>query len=515
MMQKNKQILVLDFGSQYTQLIARKIRELHVDSVILSCDADLEQILSYNPRGIIFSGGPNSVYEENAPRLNFNLDDLDLPKLGICYGMQLVGLHSGAKVTAGMKHEYGLAKLQLCVDDPLLKGLTDESTVWMSHGDSLQTSTSGLEVIAKTENTPIAAIRIKKNNFWGVQFHPEVQHTMQGRELLQNFVFDICQCDPSWTAGRFIENQIREIRKAVGEKGQVICGISGGVDSTVAAVLIHRAIGDRITGIFVNNGLLRLGEFPAVQHMIKDNLGIPLVSVDATKDFLDRLNGVVDPEKKRKIIGHTFIDVFEKEAAKLDDVRFLAQGTLYPDVIESVIHRGPSQTIKTHHNVGGLPDRLNFKLVEPLRDLFKDEVRAVGEELGLPHSMLWRHPFPGPGLGIRILGEITEERIHVLQRADRILIEELKSSGWYDRSWQALAVLLPVNSVGVMGDCRTYESVLALRVVDSTDAMTADFSRLPWDLLGKISNRIINEVSGINRVVYDISSKPPATIEWE
>jgi GMP synthase (glutamine-hydrolysing) len=509
-----KQILILDFGSQYTQLIARKIRELHVDALIVSCDADLEMIHSFNPKGVILSGGPNSVYDDHAPQLQFDLKSLGVPILGICYGLQIAGQALGAEVQASDKREYGLAKLKVDVKNPLFKSLPSTSNVWMSHGDSLKTVPTGANTIGNTANTPLAALHIESLRFWGVQFHPEVHHSVHGREILENFVFGICQCDATWTAGRYIERQIKAIRELVGDR-QVICGVSGGVDSTVAAVMIHRAIGSQLNCIFVNNGLLRAGEFEAVQHMFRDNLHIPLTAVEASKIFLDRLQGVSDPEKKRKIIGHTFIDVFEQESLQLKDVKFLAQGTLYPDVIESVMHRGPSQTIKTHHNVGGLPDRLKFDLLEPLRELFKDEVRAVGEELGIPHSLLWRHPFPGPGLGIRILGAIDEKRVGILQQADRIFIDELRTSGWYDRTWQALAVLLPVSTVGVMGDQRTYENVLAIRAVDSTDAMTADFSRLPWELLAKVSNRIINEVSGINRVVYDISSKPPATIEWE
>jgi GMP synthase (glutamine-hydrolysing) len=513
-MSESHQILVLDFGSQYTQLIARKIREQRVDAVILSCRADLAEIRSHQPRGVILSGGPNSVYDEGAPGLAFPLRELGLPVLGICYGLQLAGRELGGEVQASPRREYGLATLRLREADPLLEGLAEESPVWMSHGDSLSRPPEGTRVLASTDNTACAVVAVPAANFWGVQFHPEVHHTQQGRQLLHNFLFAICGCRPSWTPGAFIERQVEQIRRTVGE-ARVLCGISGGVDSTVTAALIHKAVGDRLTCIFVNNGLLRQGEYEAVQHMMRDNLRINLDAVDATERFLSVLEGISEPEEKRKRIGHTFIEVFEGEALRLGGAEFLAQGTLYPDVIESIMHRGPSQTIKTHHNVGGLPERLNFRLLEPLRELFKDEVRAVGEELGLPHSLLWRHPFPGPGLAIRVLGAVDAVRIATLQRADHILVEELRQSGWYDRTWQALAVLLPVSTVGVMGDKRTYENVLALRVVDSTDAMTADFSRLPWELLGRISNRIINEVQGINRVVYDISSKPPATIEWE
>lgn len=513
-MSTTHQILVLDFGSQYTQLIARKIRELKVDAVILSCGAGLEEVLSHSPKGVILSGGPNSVYDEDAPGLNLDLRALGVPVLGICYGLQIAGKLLGGDVQASPRREYGLATLTVQQADPLLEGVPAESPVWMSHGDSLARPPAGTRILASTANTVCAAIHVPAAGFWGVQFHPEVHHTQAGRQLLQNFLFGICGCEPSWTPGRFIERQLGWIRQRVGT-GRVLCGISGGVDSTVTAALIQRAIGDQLTCIFVNNGLLRQGEFESVQLMMRDNLKINLDAVDATERFLSALADVAEPERKRKLIGHTFIEVFEEEAVRLGGAEFLAQGTLYPDVIESVMHRGPSQTIKTHHNVGGLPERLNFQLLEPLRELFKDEVRAVGEELGLPHSLLWRHPFPGPGLGIRILGPVSSARIATLQRADHILVEELRSSGWYDRTWQALAVLLPVSTVGVMGDQRTYENVLALRVVDSTDAMTADFSRLPWELLGRISNRIINEVKGINRVVYDISSKPPATIEWE
>jgi len=514
-MSEKRQIIVLDFGSQYTQLIARKIRELHVDSAILPCTATVAEVLACQPRGIILSGGPNSVYDEGAPGLNLDLRTLGIPVLGICYGLQVAGQALGGEVKASDRREYGLATLVIDAEDPLLAGLPAESPVWMSHGDSMARPPAGARVLASTSNTACAVLSVPEANFWGVQFHPEVHHSLHGREMLQNFVFTICACEASWTAGRFIERQVELIRSTVGGESRVICGISGGVDSTVTAALIHQAIGPRLTCIFVNNGLLRDGEYEAVQHMLRDNLHLNLIAVDASELFLSRLAGVTEPERKRKIIGHTFIEVFEEEAKGLPGVEFLAQGTLYPDVIESVMHRGPSQTIKTHHNVGGLPERLNFRLLEPLRELFKDEVRAVGAELGLPHLMLWRHPFPGPGLAIRVLGEVTPERVRTLQKADRILTDELRASGWYDRTWQALAVLLPVSTVGVMGDKRTYENVLALRVVDSTDAMTADFSRLPWDLLGKVSNRIINEVSGINRVVYDVSSKPPATIEWE
>ncbi len=507
-------LAVVDFGSQYTQLIARRARELGVYAEIVSCYAGLEAVKKMNPVGIILSGGPGSVHQENSPTIEKEILQLDVPVLGICYGMQLMAHLLGGKVVPTTQSEYG--RKTISVTNPglsPLQGMEGERITWMSHGDQIEKLPAGFRITAESDTCPIAAIAHETQKLYGLQFHPEVRHTPDGIDMLRTFLFDICQAETGWSMEAFEQRAIESIRDMVGD-GYVIGGVSGGVDSSVMAALLGRAIGDRFLGIFVDNGLLRKNEREKVARALQD-VGVNLEVVDASQQFLDSLKGVTDPEKKRKAIGHTFIDVFVAEAKKHADASFLAQGTLYPDVIESVSFKGPSAVIKSHHNVGGLPEDMNLKLVEPLRELFKDEVRVLGRRLGLPENLIERHPFPGPGLGVRILGEVTEERLRLLREADAIFIEELRASGWYKKVSQALAVLLPVKSVGVMGDDRTYEQVVALRSVDTWDFMTADFSPLPHELLGTVATRIINEVRGINRVVYDISSKPPATVEWE
>jgi len=521
----HERIVILDFGSQYTQLIARRIRESGVYAEIYPCTESPEHIASLQPKGIILSGGPCSVYDPEAPRLHpgfLSLTDAQghpVPVLGICYGLQALAHLQGGQVERAHRREFGRAELYILDHTDLFRDIPSPTTVWMSHSDHITVLPDAYQVIAQTQNAPIAAVKHQEKPIYGVQFHPEVVHTQHGGQILRNFAYHICNCTGDWSPASFIEEKIAEIRETVGNE-QVILGLSGGVDSSVAAVLIHQAIGDQLTCIFVNNGLLRKGEWEEVQQTFRDHFHIRLKAVDASELFLERLAGVTDPEQKRRIIGNTFIEVFEQATEEITRElgkrpTFLAQGTLYPDVIESVSFKGPSATIKTHHNVGGLPERLQFQLLEPFRELFKDEVREVGRQLGVPDSILSRHPFPGPGLAIRIPGALSPERLEKLREADAIFIEELRNSGWYNRTWQAFAVLLPVHTVGVMGDERTYENVCALRAVSSVDGMTADWATLPYDLLARISNRIINEVPGINRVVYDISSKPPATIEWE
>jgi GMP synthase (glutamine-hydrolysing) len=467
---------------------------------------------------VVLSGGPASVYGADVPTADASLLELGVPVLGICYGMQLIAQLVGGQVESSTKREYGRAELRILEPNDLFDGFEkgERSTVWMSHGDRVEMPPSGFELLAATETVPVAAFRAEAKPIFGVQFHPEVAHTARGGEIISNFLFRICRCAPSWTAGSFIDNQVEAVRRRVGKRGRVISGLSGGVDSSVATVLVHRAVGDRLTCVFVDTGLLRKGERDWVARTFRQHLGIDLRIVDASDQFLGRLAGVEDPEEKRRIIGHTFIEAFEGEAGSIgDDVEFLVQGTLYPDVIESLSVRGPSDTIKTHHNVGGLPEELPFELIEPLRELFKDEVRQVGRELGLPEELVGRHPFPGPGLAVRVIGEVTRERTRVLRESDAIYLDEIRAAGLYDEIWQAFAVLLPVRSVGVMGDGRTYENVIALRAVTSRDGMTADWFQFPHEVLGRIATRIINEVAGINRVCYDVSSKPPATIEWE
>jgi GMP synthase (glutamine-hydrolysing) len=514
----SEKILILDFGSQYTQLIARRVREAHVYCELHPYDMALDEIKAFAPKGIILSGGPKSVYDEGAPTIAEELFELGVPVLGICYGMQLMSCHfDGAVVPAG-KREYGHAELQAeGTPGPLFDGffIEGKSPVWMSHGDHVERVPKGFEVVAGTASAPVCAIQNVARNLYGVQFHPEVNHTPRGEQLVDRFVRQICGCSGQWTPGQIIEDAVVRIRQQVGSD-RVILGLSGGVDSSVAATLIQRAIGDQLTCVFVDNGLLRLGEGDQVMDTFAENMGVQVIRVDAEQRFLDGLAGVSDPEKKRKIIGGLFVDIFEEEAAKLSDAKWLAQGTIYPDVIESAgAKTGKAQNIKSHHNVGGLPDYMKLSLLEPLRELFKDEVRAVGEEMGLPHAMVWRHPFPGPGLGVRILGEVKKDYADILRRADAIYIEELYRTGHYNKISQAFAVFLPVKSVGVMGDGRTYEYVIALRAVETKDFMTAGWYPLPYAEMAHISGRIINEVKGVNRVVYDISSKPPATIEWE
>jgi GMP synthase (glutamine-hydrolysing) len=509
-------ILILDFGSQYTQLIARRVREQNVYSEIHPFNLSLDRIRAMEPAGIILSGGPSSVYDDGAPRITDALFGLGVPILGICYGVQLTSLLLGGKVVSATHREYGRATVRLETASELFHGFAigEDIAVWMSHGDRVESLPEGFACLGTSSNCPFSAVEAPERKFWGVQFHPEVAHTPRGMEILGNFLFRICKCEPTWTMANFIDEAVATV-KARAPDGRVICGLSGGVDSSVAASLVHRAVGDRLTCIFVDNGLLRAREAMQVEALFRGAFKMNLVVVDASERFLSKLAGVADPEQKRKIIGREFIEVFEEEARKLGGADFLVQGTLYPDVIESVSHKGPSATIKSHHNVGGLPDKMKLKLIEPLRELFKDEVRALGAECGLPHDVLWRQPFPGPGLAVRVLGPVTREACDLLRAADVIIDEEIRAADLYESIWQSFGVLLPVRTVGVMGDERTYANVLAIRAVHSRDGMTADWVPLPHDLLATVSSRIVNEVRGINRVVYDISSKPPATIEWE
>ncbi len=510
-------ILILDFGSQYTQLIARRVREQAVYSEIHPFNIGMEKIRGLQPTGIILSGGPNSCYEEGAPTLSPEIYDMGVPVLGICYGAQLTARLLGGKVVAAEKHEYGRAHLSVQDTDGVFSGFStgDDLQVWMSHGDRVESIPEGFTLVGESNNCPAAAFVDKARKIHCVQFHPEVAHTPRGAEIIGNFLFHICGCKGDWSMASFIDESIANIREQVGEDGRVICGLSGGVDSSVVAALLHRAIGDRLTCIFVDNGLLRAGEREGVATIFRDHFHIDLRVIDAVDRFLDKLEGVTDPERKRKVIGYEFIEVFDEEANTIENARFLAQGTLYPDVIESVSFKGPSAVIKSHHNVGGLPEHMKMDLVEPLRELFKDEDRELGVELGLPRHMVQRQPFPGPGLAVRCLGDLTRERLDTLRAADSIVEEEIRSAGLYEAIWQSFGVLLPVKTVGVMGDQRTYEEVLAIRAVYSKDGMTADWVPLPYDLLGRMSTRIINEVRGINRVTYDVTSKPPGTIEWE
>ncbi len=524
-MKAHSPVLILDFGSQYTQVIARRVRECQVYSEIVRHDITAAEIEAMAPKGIILSGGPASVYEKTAPQIDLQIFSLGIPVLGICYGMQLMARHLGGEVEFSARREYGAGVLHIDEETPLLHGLGEQIDIWNSHGDKLTAMPAGFRAIAHTDNSPFAAIEDSARHLYALQFHPEVSHTPRGREIIENFLFRICHCPMDWTMGSFIDEACARIRQQVGEE-KVVLGLSGGVDSSVAAALLHKAIGDQLTCIFVNNGLLRENEAEIVQRVFGENFQIKLKYVDASERFLTQLRGIVDPEQKRKIIGNEFIRVFEDAIVELatehgakkpdKEFRFLAQGTLYPDVIESVaIDGNPASLIKTHHNVGGLPEKMHFELVEPLRQLFKDEVRQAGLQLGLPNEIVYRQPFPGPGLAVRILGEVTPERLRILRDADTIVTSEMRASDWYYRVWQSFAVLLPVRSVGVMGDQRTYENTVALRIVESQDGMTADWVRLPYEILARISSRIVNEVKGVNRVCYDISTKPPSTIEWE
>ena len=516
-------ILIIDFGSQYTQLIARRVRELNVYCEIFPYDASIEKINSFEASGIILSGGPNSVYENETPNVSSHIFELGIPILGICYGMQTMVNQLGGSVVNSNEREFGYAEIRAHGHSDLLKGIEDKKNdeghglldVWMSHGDKVNQLPDDFEIICSNQSTPIAGIANKSKHFYGLQFHPEVTHTKKGFEIIKKFVIDISVCKPEWNMPNYVETAVKKIQEAVGSD-EVILGLSGGVDSSVAAALIHKAIGDQLTCVFVDHGLLRLNEGKIVMKTFKENLGVKVIHVNAEGKFLKDLEGITDPEEKRKIIGRDFVEIFQEESKEYPQVKWLAQGTIYPDVIESAGgDTKKAHNIKSHHNVGGLPDTLKLKLLEPLRDLFKDEVRKLGVELGLPKDMVYRHPFPGPGLGVRILGEIKKDFADLLRGADAIFIEELKKSGWYDKTSQAFAVFLPVKSVGVMGDARTYEYVVSLRAVVTSDFMTANWAELPYDLLGKVSNRIINEVKGINRVVYDVSGKPPSTIEWE
>ena len=510
---KHVPIVVLDFGSQYTQIIARKLRESGVYSEIVPYNESIEDIMARTPKGIILSGGPASVYASDSYHPDSTIFDLGLPILGICYGMQLIAQHFGGSVIPATSHEYGKAKLDIIVENEIFKDTQNGQIVWMSHGDRVESIPSGFEKIAISENSPYAAIADTNRNIYAFQFHPEVYHSECGSKLLKNFAKYICGCESTWNMGSFAKEQMTKIKNQVGNK-KVLCAVSGGVDSSVVATLLFEAIGNQVIPVFVDNGLLRANEREQVETIFKSR-GIDLITVDASEQFLTKLAGVTDPETKRKIIGETFIEVFDKEAKKHEGVEFLAQGTLYTDVIESVSVKGPSKTIKSHHNVGGLPDWMKFEFVEPLREIFKDEVRELGLELGLPRNMINRHPFPGPGLAIRVMGDVNKPDLDLLRKADVILLDVLHSTGYYEKTWQAFTVLLNVKSVGVMGDNRTYDNTVCVRIVDATDGMTATFAHIPHEILETISRRIINEVDGINRVVYDISSKPPATIEWE
>lgn len=513
-MQHKELILILDFGSQYTQLIARRIREINVYSEIHPHTLPLEKIKLLNPVGIILSGGPMSVYDDGAPEINEEIFDLGIPILGICYGLQLIANNFGGKIEPAEDREYGKANIIIQNETKILDGVKDNSVVWMSHGDLITKMPDGFAINATTDNTPICVVSNEDRKIYGLQFHPEVVHTEDGKIIIKNFLFSICGCSGNWTSSNFIRSAIAEIQEQVGDS-RVICALSGGVDSSVAAILMSEAIGDKLVCIHIDSGLMRKNESRDIIRMFKESYNLNLIHVDAEEQFLTKLKGVSDPEKKRKIIGNTFIEVFEEESRKLGQIDYLVQGTLYPDVIESVPVKGQSVTIKTHHNVGGLPEKMNLKLIEPFRELFKDEVRAIGRELELPAEFIERHPFPGPGLAVRIIGDITEEKLEILREADQIFIDELRRFNIYNEIWQAFAVLLPVQSVGVMGDARTYENVLALRAVTSVDGMTADWYPFAPEVLESASNKIIRNVPGINRVVYDISSKPPSTIEWE